>query len=247
VERQMLKATQENASNKAAALEKLLAKHSNTLAHEIAETLFQYGGRKKIENLTFTLQERLRQVRPYLDPVVLTDLQNAKQSCGPVVQAYGLGQLAFAQLLAANATSKNADDNFEELLKGKKYTEYIKYMLEGERTSFELKELCGEREETVSRKLKELREIGASDFRRDGRGVINFLTPIAKEVAQTLFSDSSKEVDIGKVAVEIKNWKFDRHDQSEGVVKDVFGDPLEVHMQSLPSMGEKNAPRLVHA
>ncbi len=244
----MSKVNQENDSIKSAALAQLSAMHSNKLAYEITETLFQHGGRSKIEYLTFAMQERLRQLRPYLDPVVLTDLQNAKQSFGPVAQAYGLGQLAFAQLLAANAVSKNADDNFEELLKGKKYAHYIRCMLEGERTSYELKKLSGEREETVSRKLKELREIGASDFRRDGREVINFLTPIAKEVARTFFSESSKEANLMIGEVQIGNRKSDWHEQLGNPVKVVFKDVvLEDYWKSIPTMGASNESRLVNA
>ena len=46
-----------------------------------------------------------------------------------------------------------------------------------------LAQICGERTETVSRKLKVLRDLGITDFRRDGTSFVNFLTPAAQAVA----------------------------------------------------------------
>ena len=54
----------------------------------------------------------------------------------------------------------------------------------GDKTNSELSDEVGERVETVSRKLKKLRDIGAADFRRDGVHVYNFLTPAAKALAR---------------------------------------------------------------
>ena len=49
-----------------------------------------------------------------------------------------------------------------------------------DRTGQALAEITGERAETVSRKLKVLREMGAVDYRRDGTSFYNFLTPAAR-------------------------------------------------------------------
>ena len=174
VERQM-QTPSSNINSQAEALALLSAKRANALAHDVAEALSQ-GGRSHTEALAFKLQTLLSQLRPHLDLTVLRELRDANQVMGPVAQAYGLGQLAFAQLLTANAASASADDNFEEILKGLKYAAYVRALLGKERTSAELRGLVNEREETVSRKLRELRELGVTDFRRDGREVINFLT-----------------------------------------------------------------------
>lgn len=231
-----------NIDVQAAALAQLSAKYANTLAHDVAEAL-SHGGRSQIEALALKLQSQVSELRPHLDVTVLRELREADQTIGPITQAYGLGQLVFAQLLTAKVADVSADDNFEELLKGSKYVAYVKALLGSERTSAELKNIVAEREETVSRKLRELRELGATDFRRDGREVVNFLTPLAQEVAKQIYGDKNQ---ISVVTTE--RYDLCKQNSREARLQRVFGDiPLPPHMQALPNMGKQEEYGKAHA
>jgi DNA-binding transcriptional ArsR family regulator len=100
--------------------------------------------------------------------------------------AYMLGQVSFAQLLASHASMSRADDQFLNTIKDRRYAEYITALSEGDRSGIDLSQICGECTETVSRKLKHLRGLGITDFRREGTSLLNFLTPAARAVAKEL-------------------------------------------------------------
>lgn len=214
----------------------LSTKRTNALAHDVAEALSR-GSHLRTQDLAFKLQTLFNELRPYLDKSVLRDLREAHHVPTALSQAYGLGQLAFAQLLAANAAQVSASDDFTDTLQSVKYAPYIRALLGRERTSSELRLVVDEREETVSRKLRELRELGAADFRRDGREVVNFLTPLAKEIASRIFSNTSPEEVTGKLRDQLTSemaspLKVQR-------IANLFGVPLEKHMKTLPIMGTK--------
>lgn len=96
--------------------------------------------------------------------------------------AYTLGQISFAQLLAAQARERRVGDDFEQLLRDSRYKTYVDALAIKDYTGVELAEICGERVETVSRKLKQLRELGITEFRREGTSYYNFLTPAARSL-----------------------------------------------------------------
>ncbi|MES2535413.1 MAG: helix-turn-helix domain-containing protein [Pseudomonadota bacterium] len=95
---------------------------------------------------------------------------------------YLLGQISFAQLLAAQVTERRADDKFLDIIRDVRYKEIVNSLLQHDCTGVELVARTSEQPETVSRKLKVLRELGISDFRREGNKLLNFLTPSAKAV-----------------------------------------------------------------
>jgi len=100
--------------------------------------------------------------------------------------AYMLGQVSFAQLLAAQTAERRADDDFLVVIRDHRYENYIRALSTQDCTGVELAEITGERVETVSRKLKTLRELGITDFRREGTKLLNFLTPATCAVVSGL-------------------------------------------------------------
>lgn len=100
--------------------------------------------------------------------------------------AYALGQVGFAQHLAALATERRVEDHFPQLLQDSRYKIYIAALAQNDMPGKELAQLSREREETVSRKLKYLREQGVTDFRREGTRFFNFLTPAARTFVATM-------------------------------------------------------------
>lgn len=157
-------------SNIADRLEEGVSSHSKRPLKVLSEQLFKL------------FQMHFRKVHPRV-----RDAVRAKESAPTeVMQAYKLGQLAFAQLCAAQAQEHRADDVFMEYLRQSSLVLYFKALLEREMTSQELATETGNQPETVSRKLKQLREVGIADFRKDGRQVFNFLTPVARGALETL-------------------------------------------------------------
>lgn len=90
-----------------------------------------------------------------------------------------LGRLSFALLMASQAADRRVPEDFSVLLKAEPYAAYVTALVAGERTNTELRERLGEASETVSRKLRALRDSGVTDFRKEGRRIVNFLTPAA--------------------------------------------------------------------
>jgi DNA-binding transcriptional ArsR family regulator len=88
-----------------------------------------------------------------------------------------------AQALSARAMERRCGDDFEQQLASESLRPYVNALLEGAATNICLADRIGHAAETVSRKLKVLRELGAADFRRDGQHVYNFLTPAAAAIA----------------------------------------------------------------
>lgn len=99
-----------------------------------------------------------------------------------VKAAHVLGQLGFAQLLAAQAASRRVEDDFAELIAEGTWRPYANALYETELRNVDLAAALNFDEATVSRELRKLRERGVTDFRRRGREVFNFLTPAAHQV-----------------------------------------------------------------
>ncbi|MFM0565645.1 helix-turn-helix domain-containing protein [Paraburkholderia sediminicola] len=97
--------------------------------------------------------------------------------------AHLLGQLGFAQLIAAQALARRAGDEFFELIDSARFRPYVELLREGEMRNTDIARRLGFEEETVSRVMKILRTEGVTDFRKKGRDVFNFLTPPAVAVA----------------------------------------------------------------
>lgn len=118
--------------------------------------------------------------------------------------AFMLGQIGFAQLLASQTTLRRADDSFFEDLRSPAFQSYITALNQGELTGKELALKVGEADETVSRKLRRLRELGISDYRSKGVKRLNFLTPQAKALCA---KDSNVKLENNFVADE-ENFKL---------------------------------------
>lgn len=108
----------------------------------------------------------------------------AASATDPHRNAYLLGQIGMAHNIAMRAGDRRLGEAFGEALASDGLAPYVAALLEGQLTNSELAARTGERLETVSRKLRKLRDLGAADFRRDGQMVHNFLTAPAQAVAR---------------------------------------------------------------
>lgn len=111
-------------------------------------------------------------------------IRQVKGADEDILAAFALGQISFAQLLAAQAGNRRADDAFEAIVK--ENSTIVLALLDKDLAGLELADATGLRPETVSRKIKVLRDQGITDFYREGTSLLNFLTPAAKAIAITL-------------------------------------------------------------
>lgn len=148
----------------AARIESALATSESVRAEALASELKQ----KFIAMLSAVSPEVKRAVRGDFDsPVALR-------------QAYSLGQVAFAQGFASQISIKKEPNDFREFLNDEKYKKFFPFLLAGDICGVKLASDAKESKESVSRKLKDLRAAGITEFRREGRIVMNFLTPVAR-------------------------------------------------------------------
>jgi len=94
--------------------------------------------------------------------------------------AYMLGQVGFAQMMAAQIAERRPDANVISALQAPPYIPYLRALGAGELTGLDLVDKTGERAETVSRKLRALRDLGLVEFRREGVNIYNSLTSFAR-------------------------------------------------------------------
>lgn len=109
--------------------------------------------------------------------------------------SYVLGQVSFAQLLASSALEHKVSKRFLEAMSDSVNLKYLSEMRDREITNVELSEKVGQTVESVSRRLKRLRQLGITDFRRNGVSVLNFMTP----PAVSLFDEMNPRVVAKKV------------------------------------------------
>lgn len=187
-------------------LDKLAHEHSDGLPQEVSSIIAEHleevlstSSRAELGGVSSQLANLFKRLlkkapRPVADAVRGVGGDNVAK------WSYSLGQISFAQLLAAYATDRRADDNFVQTLKDDSFSEYIRALATKDMIGLELANFVKERAETVSRKLKRLRELGITDFRREGTSTINFLTPAAKAVLHDRPSLQKKETTTRVVA-----------------------------------------------
>lgn len=179
---------------KAAGLEDLPQTLWMTVARRLIAAATSSSRERGIE-LSSQLQELSKLLWARLPEHARTVITNSSPDANGVRQAFSLGQLDFASAVAAQMTELRESDDFREALLGVRYSEYVRALAEGEKSGVDLAARVKNQEETVSRRLSELRELGITDFRRDGRLVINFLTPAARSVYER--AQASRRATVG--------------------------------------------------
>lgn len=127
------------------------------------------------------LSQVISRVLKHADPQAMAVGQGRVNS-GALADAYAMGQLSMAQQLASQAAHAGVDQDFLDAFKTGKFIPFLNALFDAELNNKELKAIVGQTEENVSRRMKELRALGISDFRKDGTLVYNFLTPVARQI-----------------------------------------------------------------
>lgn len=149
------------------------------IAEEIEDAV-SARSRASLDELHGRLSEYFMDAMRRAPDTVVEAVRGSLSEDAPEVLAFSLGQLSFAQMVTAQAAHRRAADCFMDILHMPKYKSYVVALEQADRNGVELSKITGETEETVSRKLRELRKLGIVEFRRDGTSAINFLTPVAR-------------------------------------------------------------------
>lgn len=99
-------------------------------------------------------------------------------------EAFTLGQLSLAQLLAAQALDRRVNSVIISFMEDKANVAYLKALCEEPRTNKSLATVVGQSEENVSRKLKRFRELGIVFSKKIGTAVINSLSADARQILE---------------------------------------------------------------
>lgn len=158
-----------------------------SLAATVEEALCSHAGdlRSLAQSLVQAVHSRLRSSSESAQAAATRDPSAPE----PVKQAFRLGQLGFAQLLISDAAERRAGAEFVALLSVPKFHRYVEALVKHEMTSSELADAVRESQESASRKLQQLRSLGITDYRRESKNTINFLTPAARQ-AYAVLSES---------------------------------------------------------
>lgn len=164
---------------------------------------------------------------------------NAKHS-SPHDSLYMIGQLSFAQHLAAVVASKRPHKEFTDLLNEKWTTPYLRALHRKNLSSSDLASEIGAAKETVSRNLRKLRDSGITDFKKRGSSVINFLTPPAKEIWAAIENNNSatKLDELRNTHSEIEDGTTNHHttEKVHDLISRLKGGSISDHMKKMPTM-----------
>jgi DNA-binding transcriptional ArsR family regulator len=164
-----------------------IPRHWWTTLNKRIERALLASKRGQIENLNATVAAMSERFFRNATSRVQLAIQNPED--GEVAElrdAYVLGRLGSAQHLLSQALSSRADDLFAPTMQDRQYQSYVRALRDDDLSNTELGGRVGEAPETVSRKLRVLRQLGITDFRREGTFTINFLTAPAGAVAGQL-------------------------------------------------------------
>jgi DNA-binding transcriptional ArsR family regulator len=167
------------ASPSAVAPDKIQEGFFLSLAQRIERTITG-ASRQPLHALSIKLNEAFDYSYTLADDETRKSLRD--QIPGAILQAYRLGQLNYAQSVVSKAVDKRVSDQFLAEFKKDKYKDIIKALWHEELKCGALADATGESDENTSRKLKKLRELGITDFWREGTSIYNFLTPAAKSI-----------------------------------------------------------------
>lgn len=216
--------------------------HSNALeqvAEELEEALCdpRPDSLKAISAELGILFKSVFQALPSNHKEAIRNSLNAANTDGHLFVA---GQIGFAKHFASVAMAKRAENDFYDLFKASWVKPYIRALATSDLSSSELAKVIEAEPETVSRNLRKLRDVGISEFRKDGRSVINFLTPAARELWANLNCNGPSGSLANLYDEVIESEKLAKDKELQTYLKSLTRREPS-HMQALPVMTQESA------
>lgn len=157
----------------------------STLLIDRLESAVASADRSRIETARDRISAFARKARQPLSDEALRQLRDTEK-LGELAYLYEMGQIDFAEHFATRVAQRRVPDAFMHALTAKKFEPLLQRLFLKELANVELAAELNRSEETVGRSLGELRELGIVDCRREGRKLINFLTPQARAAFSTV-------------------------------------------------------------
>jgi hypothetical protein len=160
----------------------LVANYGSIIADTLEEVLGS-GTKAELQKLAGASGQAVREAIRNAPQTLADEILNAEDHSSDLGRAYVLGQLSLLQTVLAHCASHRADDDFiPRLLRGHIGAVANVLHLDDETTTQGLVERTKLTVEQVTAALREMREMGAADFRQWGGRTMNFLTPVATAV-----------------------------------------------------------------
>lgn len=194
----------------------------DTLLIERLEAAISSSDVGRLENTRDRVVAFADRARDHLPEHVLEQLMSP-DDLGEAALAYEIGMVDFAAHFAARAAQQRVPDAFMNALTDKKYEPLMQRLFLQETSNVDLARAIDKAEETVSRALAELRSLGLVDCRREGRRVMNFLTPAARAALPSLNDrPTSRDADRAAVrrSIEERTQELEPHLRSKVVFED---------------------------
>ncbi len=195
----LLKEIQENFSEERVVPPNLISALSTVLIDAIATS-----SKQDLAALNDKLLELIEDIIRAASNEVAVAVTTLEGAASPYTTAQLLGYLNLAQILSSQAGEKLIDADFLNTLRDDRYQQYIECLFAGDMTNKTLSDVCGETEETVSRKMSSLTKLGVVEFRSAGRSRQNFLTSAARSVLASNMNSARLATSKGVLSSEIQ-------------------------------------------
>ena len=159
--------------------------HASTFS-EISDRLEQALGLEdptELRDLTRRLQALLRRALAQSPDEVKSVLLEQGEDIA-LKAAYHLGQLAFAQQMAASTLMRRPDKEFNSFLRDPVIRRLMQALGEDELSKVELAKRLQQMQTTTNQQLRTTTRVGLTDFRSDSGEARYFLTPAARALLE---------------------------------------------------------------
>lgn len=156
----------------------------------------------------------------------------------PWQTVFELGEIDAVQQLLSYAGSRRETEIFLAALRDERYASYFKALFHRDLSNYEIATRTKERPETVSRKLKELREAGITDFQKRGTKAINFLTPAARAALPDMLAGIEQDTEDEAARQAVKEGT--KSVEASNALKELLNS-LDPGMQSATSFSSKTS------
>lgn len=177
-----------------------LSRHSGTILADWLEEAMLSASRQKSGEIHDAIVQLYQSALTRCSADVQLAVQAANKADSLHREAYQMGMLSLAQLLAAQGLDRKVSAEFNEFLNDPANVSYISALFEQSLSNKVLSKIVGQTEENVSRKLRKFRELGITTSKKVGTTVINSLSATARQIHEEQRLQKSFDAPVPKVS-----------------------------------------------
>lgn len=177
-----------------------LSRHSGAILADWLEEAMLSASRQKSGEIHDAIVQLYQSALTRCSADVQLAVQAASKEDFSHREAYQMGMLSLAQLLAAQGLDRKVSAEFNESLNDQANALYINALFEQPLSNKVLSKAVGQTEENVSRKLRRFRELGITTSKKIGTAVINSLSATARQMLEERRLQGSIDASVPKVS-----------------------------------------------